>query len=370
MGPNDDTTAQNQLTPLSVLELAPIAAGSSAAQALANSTTLAQHVEQLGYNRMWVAEHHNMVSIASSSPAVLIAHLAAHTRTLRLGSGGVMLPNHAALTVAEQFGMLVALHPGRIDLGIGRAPGTDPVTAAALRRVPAPQGADDFPAQLRDLLAYFDGDHPQITAVPGRGYRPELHMLGSSDYSAQVAGILGVGFSFAHHFASANTERALEVYRSTFTPGRFGEQPRSMIGVPVICAETSAEAERLSLPSAVSFVKLRQGHPTPLPSPQDAAEYQFSPMERELLRQWEAPLIKGDPTEVRDQLRDLIARTRVDEMMVTTMVHDHGDRLASYALLAEAWGLSPAGAPLTRNDGPSSTAPMTNNTRIASAALP
>jgi luciferase family oxidoreductase group 1 len=367
MGFNQITTAR---IPLSVLELAPIAAGSSAAQALANSTTLAQHVERLGYHRMWVAEHHNMVSIASSSPAVLIAHLAAHTSTLRLGSGGVMLPNHAALAVAEQFGMLEALHPGRIDLGIGRAPGTDPVTAAALRRIPALNGADDFPDQLRDLLAYFDGDHPRITAVPGRGYRPELHMLGSSDYSAQVAGILGVGFAFAHHFASPNTLQALEAYRSTFHPGRFGEQPRSMIVVPVICAATTAEAERIAMPSAVSFVKLRQGHPTPLPRPEDAEAYEFSPMERELLRQWEAPLIKGTPAEVCTQLSALIERTRVDEVMVTTMVHDHGDRLRSYELLAEAWGLADAGIPETLNAGPSSTTPTVSSSKIAVAAAP
>jgi luciferase family oxidoreductase group 1 len=370
MGTNESASV---VVPLSVLDLAPVTAGSTPAQALANSTDLAQHVERLGFHRMWVAEHHNMVSIASSSPAVLIAHLAAHTSTLRLGSGGVMLPNHAALAVAEQFGMLEALHPGRIDLGIGRAPGTDPVTAAALRRVPAANGADDFPDQLRDLLAYFDGDHPRITAMPGRGYRPELHMLGSSDYSAQVAGILGVGFAFAHHFASPNTMRALEAYRSTFRPGRFAEQPRSMIVVPVICAETSQEAARLSLPSAVSFVKLRQGHPTPLPSPEDAAAYEFTPMERELLRQWEAPLVRGNPTEVRSQLIDLIGRTRVDEVMVTTMVHSHEDRLRSYQLLAEVWGLTGAatcGEPDTRYDEPSNVTPTTNKIPIASAAAP
>jgi len=195
-------------------------------------------------------------------------------------------------------------------------------------------------------------------------------MLGSSDYSAQVAGILGVGFAFAHHFASPNTMRALEAYRSTFRPGRFSEQPRSMIVVPVICAETSAEAERLALPSAVSFVKLRQGHPTPLPSPDDAAAYEFSPMERELLRQWEAPLIKGTPDEVCTQLTALIERTRVDEVMVTTMVHDHGDRMRSYELLAEAWGLTVTGVPETLKAGPSSTAPVMSKTKIAVAAAP
>jgi luciferase family oxidoreductase group 1 len=370
MGTSQTASVQ---VPLSVLDLAPVTAGSTPAEALANSTGLAQHAEGLGYHRMWVAEHHNMISIASSSPAVLIAHLAAHTQTMRLGSGGVMLPNHAALAIAEQFGMLEALHPGRIDLGIGRAPGTDPVTAAALRRIPMVNGADDFPDQLRDLLAYFDGDHPRITAMPGRGYRPELHMLGSSDYSAQVAGILGVGFAFAHHFASPNTMRALEAYRSSFRPGRFAEQPRSMIVVPVICADTTDEAERLSGPSAVSFVKLRQGHPTPLPSPEDAAAYQFTPMETELLRQWEAPLVKGDPTEVRSQLEDLIDRTRVDEVMVTTMVHDHQDRLRSYQLLAEVWGLDGAATaevPATRYTEPSNTMPTASRITIASAATP
>lgn len=351
--------------PLSVLELAPVTAGSTPASALANATDLARHVEALGYHRMWVAEHHNMASIASSSPAVLIAHLAAHTTHLRLGSGGVMLPNHSALSVAEQFGMLEALHPGRIDLGIGRAPGTDPVTAAALRRVAAT--VDDFPEQLRDLLAYFDGDHPRITAMPGRGYRPELHMLGSSEYSAQVAGILGVGFAFAHHFASPNTLGALSVYRRTFQPSRLRERPHSMIGVPVICAPTSEEAHRISLPSAYSFVKLRQGTPTPLPSPEDAAAYEFSPIERELLRQWEAPLIRGNPTEVCEQLSALIERTGVDEVLVTTMVHDHGDRLRSYALLAEAWDRE---ASVSRYEEPSSTMPVMVSAATATPPTP
>src|SRR4051812_19384391 len=193
---------------LSVLELAPVAQGSTPARALATSVELAQLAERLGYRRLWVAEHHNMPGIASSSPPVLIAHLAASTTTLRIGAGGVMLPNHASLVVAEQFGMLEALHPGRIDLGIGRAPGTDPLTAAALRRSPAALGADEFPQQLRDLFQFFDGTFPHITAVPGRGYEPAIWMLGSSDYSAQVAGVLGLPFSFAHHFASHNTVAA------------------------------------------------------------------------------------------------------------------------------------------------------------------
>ncbi|MEY2458383.1 MAG: hypothetical protein QOG30_213 [Acidimicrobiaceae bacterium] len=327
------------LPPLSVLELAPVGQGSTAAAALATATKLAQLAERVGYRRLWVAEHHNMPGIASSSPAVLIAHLAASTSTLRIGAGGVMLPNHASLTVAEQFGMLDALHPGRIDLGLGRAPGTDPVTAAALRRKPM-TGADEFPEQLRDLLAFFDGTHPQITAVPGRGYKPAMWMLGSSDYSAQVAGMLGLPFSFAHHFASQNTLAALEVYRSAFQPSADLEAPYAMIGVPVICADTSERARWLSGPSSVSFVRMRQGRPRQLPTPEEAAEYVFTPFERELLSSWMSPLIVGDPGEVRRGLEELAARTGVDELMVTTMVHGHEDRLRSYELVAEACDLT------------------------------
>jgi luciferase family oxidoreductase group 1 len=326
-----------QTVPLSVLDLAPVPAGVSPAEALAASTELARHVEWLGYRRLWVAEHHNMPGIASSSPPVLIAHLAAATSTIRVGAGGVMLPNHSSLVVAEQFGMLEALHPGRIDLGIGRAPGTDPVTAAALRRSATAGGADEFPDQLRDLFAYFEGSHPRITAVPGRGYRPAMWMLGSSDYSAHAAGVLGLPFSFAHHFASHGTERALEVYRSAFRPSAFLEQPYAMIGVPVICAETRERAEWLAGPSAYSFVRLRQGRPTQLPSPEEAAEYEFSPLEREHIRQWQLPLVLGTPSEVRAQLQELAARLRLDELMISTMVHGHDDRMRSYALLAGAW---------------------------------
>jgi luciferase family oxidoreductase group 1 len=335
------------LPPISVLDLAPVGQGSTPAAALAASTELARLAERLGYRRLWVAEHHNMPGIASSSPAVLIAHLAASTSTLRIGAGGVMLPNHASLVVAEQFGMLEALHPGRIDLGLGRAPGTDPVTAAALRRKPI-AGADEFPEQLRDLLAFFDGTHPHITAVPGRGYRPAMWMLGSSDYSAQVAGMLGLPFSFAHHFASQNTVAALDAYRAAFRPSADLEQPYAMIGVPVICADTSERARWLSGSSALSFVRLRQGRPMQMPTPEDAAEYVFTPFERELVRSWTAPLIVGDPDEVRRGLEELAARTGVDELMVTTMVHGHEDRLRSYELVAEACDLAEVATLLDR----------------------
>ena len=330
--------------PLSILELAPVGQGSTPAAALAAAVDLARLGERVGYRRVWVAEHHNMPGIASSSPPVLIAHLAAATETIRIGAGGVMLPNHASLVVAEQFGMLEALHPGRIDLGLGRAPGTDPITAAALRRTDAPFGAvDEFPEQLRDLFRFFDGTHPHITAVPGRGYHPAVWMLGSSDYSAQVAGALGLPFSFAHHFASHNTDAALAVYRDAFRPSRDLPAPYSMIGVPVICAETSERAHWLSGPSQLSFVRLRQGRPQQLPTPEAAAEYVFTPAERELARTWTAPLIVGDPSEVRAQLEALAERTQVDELMITTMVHGAADRLRSYELVAEAWGTAPLG---------------------------
>jgi luciferase family oxidoreductase group 1 len=325
--------------PLSVLDLVPVGDGTTPAAALADSVELAQLVERLGYRRLWVAEHHNMPGIASSSPAVLIAHLAASTTSIRVGAGGVMLPNHAALVVAEQFGMLEALHPGRIDLGLGRAPGTDPLTAAALRRSPSP-AADEFPEQLRDLFLFFDGAHPHITAVPGRGYRPAVWLLGSSNYSAQVAGMLGLPFSFAHHFASQNTVAALELYRASFRPSADLEAPYAMIGVPVICADTTEHAKWLSGSSALSFVRLRQGRPTQLPTPEEAAEYVFTPTEREIVRGWTAPLVRGDAEHVRVELEALAQRTGADEMMITTMVHNPADRRRSYELLAEAWNLA------------------------------
>ncbi|CAN5763668.1 LLM class flavin-dependent oxidoreductase [soil metagenome] len=322
---------------LSVLDLAPVGEGSDAAEALAHSVTLAQRVEQLGFGRLWVAEHHNMPGIASSSPAVLIAHLAAATGGIRFGSGGVMLPNHSALAVAEQFCMLEALHPGRIDLGIGRAPGTDQRTAAALRRVPG--GAEDFPEQMSDLFAYFEGSHPHITAVPAAGYRPAIWMLGSSDYSARAAGLLGLPFSFAHHFASQHTQAAVEVYRSSFRPSADLAQPYVMLGVPVICADTDEQAQWLAGSSTLAMVRLRLGRPSVLPRPETAAAHEFTPMEHDIVRTWQAPLIAGDPEQVRAGLIELADRTIADELMLTTMVHDPDERLRSFELVAKAFDL-------------------------------
>jgi luciferase family oxidoreductase group 1 len=333
--------------PLSVLDLAPVGEGSSPAAALRSSTELVQRAEELGYHRVWVAEHHNMPGIASSSPPVLLAHLASVTSTIRLGSGGVMLPNHSPLVVAEQFGMLEALHPGRIDLGIGRAPGTDPLTTRALRRSARAESPDDFPRQLGELLGFFTGfadDHPyrRITAVPGLGYQPALWLLGSSDYSAHVAGLLGLPFSFAHHFAAGNTLPAIEAYRASFRPIDRLEQPYVMLGVAVLCAETEERARWLAGPARLAFLRLRSGRPGRYPTPEEAAEYQLTPSERQVVKAWTSSHVVGDPGTVLTQLADLVERTGADELIVTTMTHDPADRLRSYELLAEAAGLDPA----------------------------
>ena len=335
---------------LSVLDLAPVSDGASVGDALRASIALARRVEELGYHRLWVAEHHNMPGIASSAPAVLLAHLASVTSSIRLGSGGVMLPNHSPLVVAEQFGMLEALHPGRIDLGIGRAPGTDPLTAQALRRSRY-GGADDFPEQLDELRSYFTGrfrdGHPfaRITAVPGTGHEPALWLLGSSDYSAYAAGVLGLPFSFAHHFMAVNTGPALAVYRSSFRPSDDLAEPYTMLGVNVICAPTDAEAQRLAKPGLMSFVRLRQGHPTTLPSDAEAAAYEFTPLEQRIIAERASSQIVGSPATVAGELRTLANRFRVEELMLTTMVHRPADRLRSYELIADAFALAPRPVP-------------------------
>jgi luciferase family oxidoreductase group 1 len=331
---------------LSVLELAPVGQGSSPAAALRTAVELAQLAERSGYRRLWVAEHHNMPGIASSSPAVLIAHLAASTTSLRVGAGGVMLPNHASLVVAEQFGMLEALHPGRIDLGIGRAPGTDALTARALRRSPGALAVDDFPDQLVELMGYFTGElpagHPYaaITATPGLGHRPALWLLGSSDYSAQAAGVLGLPFSFAHHFAAANTEPAVRAYRAAFRPSADLAAPYVMLGVSVVCAETDEEARWLAGSGALAFLRLRSGRPGRYPTPEEAAEYRFTPHEREAIKAWTSSHIVGDPPAVRAALAELADRHGAEELMITTLTHSPDARLASYRLVARAAGLS------------------------------
>ncbi|RDI23684.1 LLM class flavin-dependent oxidoreductase [Lentzea flaviverrucosa] len=319
--------------PLSVLDLAPITSGSDATTALRNSRELAQQAERLGYHRYWFAEHHNMPGIASSAPAVLIGHIADATRTIRVGSGGVMLPNHAPLVVAEQFGMLEALHPGRIDLGIGRAPGTDQKTARALRRTEAGLSAENFPQELTELIKYFEGT-AELNAVPAAGNKPPIWLLGSSGYSAQAAGVLGLPFAFAHHFSAQNTLPALELYRRHFRPSEVLDEPYAMVCASVVVADTDEHARYIAGPGALSFVRLRQGRPAPLATPQEAADYPYTEIDELVIEDRMASQVIGSPSTVRAGLDELMESTAADELMVTTIVHGHDDRLRSFELLA------------------------------------
>ncbi len=321
--------------PVSILDLAPVAKYGTHEQALANTTELARRAQEWGYRRFWVAEHHNFPGIASSSPPVLIAHLAAATSTIRIGSGGVMLPNHSPLVVAEQFGMLGALHPGRIDLGIGRAPGTDQRTALALRRTTTGLSAEDFPYELSDLIGLLSGDPELLSAVPRAAQMPQIWLLGSSGYSAQLAGQLGLPFSFAHHFSSANTDAALALYRRSFRPSQWLAEPLTMIGVNAVCADTDERADELSRPGLLSFLRLRSGTPSALDSVEQAAQYEFSTAEWEFVVQRRTGQLLGSPDTVRGQLIELLQRTGVDEIMLTNQVYDLPDRLRSYELMAE-----------------------------------
>ena len=341
----DDTVAGltfgSRAVPLSVLDLAPVPDGGNAGDALRATIDLAKRAEHLGFHRFWVAEHHNMPGIASSAPPVLIGHIADATQVIRVGSGGVMLPNHVSLVVAEQFGMLEALHPGRIDLGIGRAPGTDQVTAAALCRSPEALSADDFPEQLVDLLGFFTGNWPdghqfaRITAVPGLGHQPAIWLLGSSGYSAQVAGLLGLPFAFAHHFSAVNTLPALALYREHFRPSEILDRPYAMVAAAVICADTDERARVLAGSGALSFLRLRSGRPGPLPSPDEAAAYPYNELERAFVADRQASSILGSPETVKRGIDELITATAADELMITTMVFDPADRLRSFELVAD-----------------------------------
>ncbi len=329
------------MIPLSILDLATVATGSSPAQALRETTELAVAAEQLGYRRFWVAEHHAIAAVASSAPAVLIAHLADATSTIRVGSGGVMLPNHAPLVVAEQFATLEALHPGRIDLGLGRAPGTDHVTARALRRS-ADLNATHFPDDVVELIRYLlPSESPSHPApVPGSGYLPEIWLLGSSTFSAQLAGMLGLPFSFAYHFAPALLDQAVESYQANFKPSILFSEPQLMIAASVLCAGTDEEARWLAGSSALNILQRSTGRMGPLPTPEDAARYEFTASDRVVVDEALASHIIGGPDTVRAGLEALVARTGANELMISTRVHDYVSRERSYALVAEAWGLA------------------------------
>ncbi|MFD6392311.1 LLM class flavin-dependent oxidoreductase [Nocardia sp. NPDC055029] len=322
---------------LSVLDLAPVQADATAGDALHATTRLAQHAEELGFRRFWVAEHHNMPGIASAAPAVVLAHLAASTSRIRVGSGGVMLPNHPPLVVAEQFGTLESLHPGRIDLGIGRAPGTDPVTARALRRNAEGLNGDSFPRELTALIGFFRGADPDgIVASPGRDAEPQVWLLGSSGYSAQVAAVLGLPFAFAHHIAPDNTAAALALYRDNFRPSETLSAPYTIVAASAICADTDAEADRLAAPRDLAFAQLRAGRPQALATPEQAAAFPGSDAERRFAAQRKAGQLQGSPDTVRAQAAELLAAAAPDELMLNTLVYDIDARIRSLELTRAA----------------------------------
>ena len=331
--------------PLSVLELATVGSGQSTAEALANTVAVAQAADRLGYTRIWVAEHHNLPAVASTNPPVLMAHLAAVTERITVGSGGVMLPNHAPLVVAEQFALLEALHPGRIDLGIGRAPGTDQHTALALRRDPAALSAEDFPKNLLDLLGLLGDERVEgglserFTATPAAVTAPRVVLLGSSGFSAQLAGQLGLPFTFAHHFGGPHTQAAVALYRESFRPSVWLEEPYTMVTANTLLADTDDEARRLALPGQLMRLSIRTNRLRPVPS---LGEAEVHP-ERAAAEAMPSNAIIGGPEQAVAALRQLAADTGADELMVSASTHGVAERLHSLELLAAAWGLAPAG---------------------------
>jgi luciferase family oxidoreductase group 1 len=327
------------MIPLSVLDLAPITAGSDAGRALRNSRELARHAERLGFGRYWLAEHHNMPGIASAATAVVIAYVAEGTTAIRVGAGGIMLPNHSPLVVAEQFGTLESLYPKRIDLGIGRAPGTDALTAHALRRH-RDSNADDFPASVLELLGYFRRAEPgqHVRAVPGEGLDVPVWILGSSLYGAQLAAALGLPFAFASHFAPALLSQALELYRTRFKPSAQLVRPYAMLGLNVVAADTDEEAHILASSLHQGFVNLRRGQPGPLPPPDAGFIDRLPAADRAALEHVLAASIVGSPATVKRALRDIVERTEADELMITAQIFDHSARLRSFEIVAETRG--------------------------------
>ena len=317
---------------LSVLDLAPIAEGSSAAQAFRNSLDLAQHAEGWGYRRFWLAEHHSMAGVASAATSVVIGHVASGTKTIRVGAGGIMLPNHSPLVIAEQFGTLASLYPGRIDLGVGRAPGSDQLTMRALRRSPA--AADTFPQDVMELMSYFQPVQAgqAVRAVPGAGLDVPVWILGSSLFGAQLAAALGLPFAFASHFAPTMLHQALEIYRARFTPSAQLEKPYVMLGLNVFAADTEAEARRLFTSLQQAFINLRRGRPGPLPPPSDSFLAQLQPFEQQMLDEMLSAAVVGAPETVRQGIAAFAARTGADELMITSQTSDHAARVRSFEL--------------------------------------
>ncbi len=325
------------MVPLSILDLAPITRGSDAGEALRRSLDLAQHAERWGYVRFWMAEHHGMPGVASAATAVALGFVAQGTTRIRIGAGGIMLPNHAPLVIAEQFGTLAALYPDRVDLGLGRAPGTDPLTTRALRR--HLEAGDAFPESVVELMRLLEPptEGQAVLAVPGAGSRVPIWLLGSSLYSAQLAAALGVPFAFAAHFAPDLLHEALAIYREQFRPSPRHDKPHAMACISVLVAETDAEARRLFTSLEQAFVALRTGRPGQLPPPlSDTERAGFEPAVNELLAQICRYAVVGDPVTVRRGVNEFVAATRVDELMTTAMIFEHAARLRSFELLAQA----------------------------------
>ena len=327
--------------PLSILDLAPVGSGFGASQALRNTVDLARLADREGYRRYWLAEHHGMPSIASSSPEILIEHVASRTERIRVGSGGIMLPNHVPLKVAENFHTLEALHPGRIDLGIGRAPGSDQATAAAMR----PFDPEQFATQLAELVALSRGDFPighpfrNVRVVPADVELPPIWLLGSSGASARLAASLGMGYAFASHFSPTPPGPAIRAYRETFTPSAAFPHPHAILGVAAVVADSEEDAEYLASSMGLAWVRLRRGEYAPLPTPTEALAYPYTPEERGVVAAYRRLQVIGTARQVHERLDAMVADSGADEIMVTTMVHGHAERLRSYELLAEEFEL-------------------------------
>jgi luciferase family oxidoreductase group 1 len=334
------------MIPLSVLDLSVVTTGTRPAHALRNSIDLARHVDGLGFVRYWLAEHHNLASVASPAPDIMIGQIAAVTTNIRVGSGGVMLPNHAPLVVAERFKMLEALFPGRIDLGLGRAPGTDGATAHALRSRLDRREGDDFLERLSELVLWqtrgFPAGHPynNVVAMPDDTPLPPIWLLGSSDYSSELAAQVGMGFAFAHHFASYDAIAAMTNYRSRFKPSAWSEKPQGILAVAAVTAETDAEAEKLASSADLNRLRRDSGQFLPLPSVEEALAYEYSDAERASVLRNRARLFVGSPSTIMAKLQPMITAAQPDELMIITAVYDHDARKKSYSLLADAFGLA------------------------------
>jgi len=326
------------MIPFSILDLSPIVEGGSAAQSFKNSLDLARHAEGWGYNRFWVAEHHSIPGVASAATSVVIGHVAAGTSTIRVGAGGIMLPNHAPLLIAEQFGTLETLFPGRIDLALGRAPGSDQMTAQALRRTPS--SGDEFPRDVVELMGYFRAAEPGqlVRAVPGAGLSVPIWILGSSLFGAQLASRLGLPFAFASHFAPAQMAQAIDLYRNQFRPSEQLERPYVMLGVTVVAADTDVEAAWLFTSLQQTFLNLRRGRPTQVPPPSHDFEREVTPFERAQLDSVLNLACVGSHETVRAALKAFVSRTGADELIVATQIYDHSARLRSYEITAAIRG--------------------------------